>query len=1373
VSQPNDPLPLLEMMLLLMLQGQGRVACVVLKKALQILFDAEMQEKREQDDHHDDHHRSSYPTAITILLAHRMFASYEQSYSNILSLVALADLFPDSPVILSHVAIHLYGLKYSEQAEMLFISALMLDPNYDVALLYYARLLMDKSNYKVALRYLSRVEEGSRFYYTAQYDYVCIHELIDAKFDLLYFTYKGCIQRIDEQKDRLYSCFLHNLAHLYQRCDDVDKAVSFYQQALTYNANDVIALLLSSSLDTMIAVTKGTTLGSNITTTTTATSRKYSSPPSASSLLLPYQSKRYEIDARYRTGLLLSPRYNSSYCWIATLGYADYVCYVMRDIDRAEKYYIEASNMPSSPLSSSPSSLSSSSSSPSSPSLLSSSSHGVWASVALSQFYQYTKGDISSAGQVLLMALRRYRSDSSITSLLNYMHDHMSTDDHRGTNYHHQQHHQHQQPHHHHLPSRPSSSQSNRIDEDSLDMHVDDSNSAIISLYTMISFHLLELQQYTKAATYAEAVLYINPSYAPALRSLAIISWHCKPTKHLSHQYFESSVAKAPFDPYVLRSCAMMKAMSGEYHEAIEVLNAAIAVDHSCSLSHKTLAMMKYLYQGGDIEAACTHLDHSFYLSSYHDTECLRLKAQLLMGTNNRYKEARVLLQQLLYAHPIDPIAIASLAHCISMIPNKVDRADKANRGHQQQQPTRSLVDIDLMKLLKTDVQQALQYIDDMIHCRDPSVLFTIALKLYFKSYSQSKEHGSQQMIFSDTNHQPATMMGMGMGMGMGAINEGSSVVLEHFASIDINNDRGKDHHHRGGGGEEERVNTHSDAKESSEVFMNSNSNSYEHDDNHEKLSFIYYHYAIYLLQQHRNNNYQGNDNNNSSNSSSDDDDGSSNVSIAQAMLLLHKVIDLSDNYSQYRLRCLSWSRLGDMYADIDDLSASEDCYMHAIQHQPNDLLILKQIELRLQSHIKGINVKLTIVESRHKLSTRYPSSSSHRNRSNNNNNNMINKNRKMMRDKQNVITTTAVSTTYSSNAVDSITSNPSSFYVQPDEPMHSDANINTFRELNNALFHHHNDFNDDNDDNAGDEMVHDDTPSADKHHQFLLLYYQKRLLMYRRVEEVLSMTKHTHLNRTRHGDHGRRKTNVSNAQHPTTASSITNMKGTSMLNAHIFLSTTWLDDAFQSFSTCEDWGWLIHHHQLPLIRGRNSYNNNNTSSCNHNYEAATTAIHVDDNDDIGGRGRVYDDRMITTTTTTIAESKHGVKGRVDATANATTIVHTHTINEIKNMKKKKQKMMTMEGKTMVNMDLNKMTKQVVDINDDDDDDGDEEQAALDRSNEGALQPRSDDGKIHSIKATANSRNSSRMIGSRGRVITSNSAKDLKPHKPTRTYSYL
>jgi len=123
VSQPNDPLPLLEMMLLLMLQGHGRIACVVLKKALQILYDAEM-----QDEEHD-HHRSSYQTAITILLAHRMFASYEQSYSNMLPLVALADIFPDSPFILSHVAIHLYGLKYSEQAEMLFISALMLDPN--------------------------------------------------------------------------------------------------------------------------------------------------------------------------------------------------------------------------------------------------------------------------------------------------------------------------------------------------------------------------------------------------------------------------------------------------------------------------------------------------------------------------------------------------------------------------------------------------------------------------------------------------------------------------------------------------------------------------------------------------------------------------------------------------------------------------------------------------------------------------------------------------------------------------------------------------------------------------------------------------------------------------------------------------------------------------------------------------------------------------------------------------------------------------------------------------------------------------------------------------------------------------------------------
>jgi tetratricopeptide (TPR) repeat protein len=86
---------------------------------------------------------------------------YFSYYESIRSVMALLDLFPENVFILSHVALYLLRLRYFQMAEPLFVGALVLDPEYDVALWGYARLLVHKGEFRAAQRYLSRLGDRS------------------------------------------------------------------------------------------------------------------------------------------------------------------------------------------------------------------------------------------------------------------------------------------------------------------------------------------------------------------------------------------------------------------------------------------------------------------------------------------------------------------------------------------------------------------------------------------------------------------------------------------------------------------------------------------------------------------------------------------------------------------------------------------------------------------------------------------------------------------------------------------------------------------------------------------------------------------------------------------------------------------------------------------------------------------------------------------------------------------------------------------------------------------------------------------------------------------------------------------------------------
>ena len=628
-TEPENPVPLLELMELLVYQGLGKPALAALKRALDVL------------EKNPSLRQSSHSKAVSQVLISRLSRQFYAYYDATKHMAAIVDLFPESPVLLSQAAEHFHHIHYDEVAEPLYIGALMLQPSHEPALLNYARFCAERGRYRLAQRYLSRItnEEASPLWLVARLEAARVQELQGVEGDVLCVAYKGCVpftsnssHHAGSSSDRHLSCALHSLAHHHFLQREFEKARDYHGRALKSDPDNYLAMLLLAGMSAMHLKRAPAGGLTSHTTTKNAILQQYS----LFSRELPSGENLEEIDAYYRRGVLLLPQHR--YRWVPTLAYADFLCCTMRDQRRAEQYYNEASQAAF--------------------------STSVWSTLALSHFLQYVKNDVGANGRLLLRLLRHRHPEVQIDCLTDF-----------------------NAFRHHAAVADPAQEMARIMSSSALPPQTDTASpqlqhmtpeerteknadeDEIVALYTVIAYYLMDLQEWEDAMKYAAAALGVCETYAPALRCIALITWYqhgvSDNVRRAALRYFNTAFEfGSASSACVQRTCGVVKAMEGQQHTALSMLESAARCGPNCALTLRALGCMTYLYSG-NAEHAEEYLSAAFALSGEEDHEALRLKAQVLMD-QRRHKEARVCLQQALYLLPWDPATLACLATCVA-----------------------------------------------------------------------------------------------------------------------------------------------------------------------------------------------------------------------------------------------------------------------------------------------------------------------------------------------------------------------------------------------------------------------------------------------------------------------------------------------------------------------------------------------------------------------------------------------------------------------------------------------------------------------------------------------------------------------------------
>jgi len=126
----------------------------------------------------------------------------------------------------------------------------------------------------------------------------------------------------------------------------------------------------------------------------------------------------------------------------------------------------------------------------------------------------------------------------------------------------------------------------------------------------------------------------------------------------------------APYSPHILRSYSIALALSGQYADSLEMINAAAEIGGNTSaLTWRAAGQMIYLYDQDSTskERAQCALKRAFELSGEVDIEAGRLRAQILME-EGKFTEAASLLRCVIPLKPCDPVALASLGLCLAAL---------------------------------------------------------------------------------------------------------------------------------------------------------------------------------------------------------------------------------------------------------------------------------------------------------------------------------------------------------------------------------------------------------------------------------------------------------------------------------------------------------------------------------------------------------------------------------------------------------------------------------------------------------------------------------------------------------------------------------
>ena len=135
-----------------------------------------------------------------------------------------------SPTILSQVAMYYNRLKYIEQAEQMYMAALLIDPLHAEANRGYAHVLIQKSNFQAANRYFVRVSSHSLCYSIVKAEQGWLQEIQGADDEAILQAFKKCLSL--GNRDRGTVCALYSLGHFFHVRRDFTRARSTFIAAL-------------------------------------------------------------------------------------------------------------------------------------------------------------------------------------------------------------------------------------------------------------------------------------------------------------------------------------------------------------------------------------------------------------------------------------------------------------------------------------------------------------------------------------------------------------------------------------------------------------------------------------------------------------------------------------------------------------------------------------------------------------------------------------------------------------------------------------------------------------------------------------------------------------------------------------------------------------------------------------------------------------------------------------------------------------------------------------------------------------------------------------------------------------------------------------
>ena len=327
-EKPRDPVLLLDMANFLHSTRLGSEALAVVERVLELLADWKL---------------TSENNALCRMLGFKMRLRYRDECEKLRVVKSLLASCIDAPVPFAYCGQYLHKLKYLDEAEDVYVAALLLDPLCNEANRGLAHLLVERGNPHAASRYFVRVSDTSAAYSMVKAEQGWLQELLGSTDEAILLAYKKSLSL--GLRDRGTVCTLSSLGHFYHVRGDFTRALSFYKRALMYAPCDPQALLLMAALGN--------------------TAPGHFSPA--------------QTDALTRKGVLMQQ--GDTARWVALLLQADAMVANQVDLSKAEELLWEAVRLVF--------------------------TKEVWPTVSLAHFYQYVQGDVKRARRLLLWASRR------------------------------------------------------------------------------------------------------------------------------------------------------------------------------------------------------------------------------------------------------------------------------------------------------------------------------------------------------------------------------------------------------------------------------------------------------------------------------------------------------------------------------------------------------------------------------------------------------------------------------------------------------------------------------------------------------------------------------------------------------------------------------------------------------------------------------------------------------------------------------------------------------------------------------------------------------------------------------------------------------